>query len=212
MFQWVVSITVCYECLYSVYASWMHPHISSFGPFSLYEPTACDCVCVYVCVCVCFSHKVWDNPWVWYSKHSFKWVWDRLNVCVCVCVCVLWCVYFQLFFCVHVNPTNRSPPTRSRPRSRSTPQRCAVRGWWPRRFRRAPSSPAAPAAPAPSLTGCLKRKWLLIKLSTKRTLSGFPIFSRYIFSDDLASMTDRDDVLGSLFTRAFWFKYQVWLL
>lgn len=69
----------------------------------------------------------------------------------CLCVCV--CIFSGLMF---VNPTNRSPPTRSRPRSRSIPLRCVATVWWPRRFRPAPSWPAAPAAPAPSSAECLQ--------------------------------------------------------
>ncbi len=73
----------------------------------------------------------------------------RLIDCVSHCVCIFGGL-------LYVNPTSRSPPARSRPRSRSIPRRCVATGWWPRRFRLAPSWPAAPAAPAPSSAGCLQ--------------------------------------------------------
>ena len=101
-----------------------------------------------VCVCVCFQQtSVWQpvcgEVGILSSEREIDWS----------CACVCFCIFSGLLF---VNPTNRSPPTRSRPRSRSIPRRCVATGWWPRRFRPAPSWPAAPAAPAPSSAECLQ--------------------------------------------------------
>lgn len=55
-----------------------------------------------------------------------------------------------------ITPSSLPHRTRTHPRSRSTPRRCGVTGWWPHRCPRVRVWPPAPAAPPLSAAECLK--------------------------------------------------------
>lgn len=61
------------------------------------------------------------------------------------------------FFCFFI-PSSLLHRTRTRPLSLSTPRRCGVRGWWPRRSRLARVWPPVPAAPPLSAAEFLQQE------------------------------------------------------